>query len=395
MNILYVVKQLSEGGIDSLLDVYTKHFVSNSNNKVFIICSYPINKEKSLFNKIKDYKVEIIEPSYIQKSFTHKIAFFISLIYFPLRKIKDDKYTFKKALDATQNILYNISFPISIFITLKKIKIDLIHLFGIIIESMFFRYFVLKNNQVIFSEVEDPINRNSNKKIFSLFLKNCSDIIVPSIIIKNKIISICSDVENKISVIPWTINTKNISNYSKSNHSDIIFGASGRLHHLKGFHILIEALSKIKSNNWRLIIAGDGEEKENLLSLAKKNNIADKITFLGWIKDIDTFLSNIDIFIHPSFSEGMPMVIIEALYNSKPVIATDVGSVKEMIDNTCGFIVEKDNSDMLAEKINYFLENKNIIEYMSINAKKTFESKFDKNIILTKIEDIYKKAKDI
>lgn len=395
MNILYVVKQLSEGGIDSLLDVYTKHFVSNSNNKVFIISSYPINKEKSLFNKIRTYNVEIIEPSYIQKLFTQKIAFFIALIYFPLRKIKDNNYTLKKALDATQNILYNISFPIFIFITLKKIKIDLIHLFGIIIESMFFRYFVLKNNKVIFSEVEDPINRNSNKKIFSLFLKNCSDIIVPSRIIKNKIISICSDVENKISVIPWTINTKNISNYSKSNHSDIIFGASGRLHHLKGFHILIEALSKIKSNNWRLIIAGDGEEKENLLSLAKKNNIADKITFLGWIKDIDTFLSNIDIFIHPSFSEGMPMVIIEALYNSKPVIATDVGSVKEMIDNTCGFIVEKDNSDMIAEKINYFLENKNIIEYMSINAKKTFESKFDKNIILTKIETIYKKVKDI
>lgn len=395
MKILYVVKQLSEGGIDSLLDVYTKHFASNTANKIFIISSYPINKEKSLFRKLKSYNVEIIEPSYIQRFIIYIISVFISMFYFPVKKIKNNKYSFKKILSSSQNILYNILFPISIFFTLKKVNIDIIHLFGIILDSYIFKLLILNKNNVIFSEVEDPLNRNSNRKSFSVFLKSCSNIIVPSEIIKSKIITISQNIEGKISVIPWTINTKHILTKDIDIEQSIIFGASGRLHQLKGFHILIEAFSKVKFSNWKLIIAGDGEEKENLLEIAKKNNIEHKIIFLGWVKDIDKFFSNIDIFIHPSFSEGMPMVIIEALYNSKPIIATDVGSVKEMIDNNCGFIIEKNNSDIMAEKINYFLENTDVIKNMSNNSKKVFDEKFSTNIILTKVENVYEKVKNI
>ncbi|MFN4152678.1 MAG: glycosyltransferase, partial [Candidatus Sericytochromatia bacterium] len=280
------------------------------------------------------------------------------------------------------------------FSIIKNEKIDIVHLFGIILDSPIFRLLVLKNNKVIFSEVEDPSNRNSNKKKFSKFLSYCSRVIVPSSIIENKINNICPNIKDKVSIIPWTINEIKILSKNKNNlNKTLVFGSSGRLHNLKGFHILLEALSKVKNKNWNLIIAGDGEEYTNLVKQSKLLGINDNIIFLGWTKDITSFFSNVDIFIHPSFSEGMPMVIIEALYFSKPVIATNVGSVSEMLDDNCGFIIEMNNPDVLTEKINYFIDSPEVIEKMSIHSRKIFEEKFSQNTILSKIECTYELLK--
>jgi glycosyltransferase involved in cell wall biosynthesis len=394
MKILYVVKQLSEGGIDTLLDVYIQFFAKNNSNKVILVSCYPINKNKSIYEKISSYNVEIFEPNKYQEKIIYLLSFFLSLIYLPIKKLRNRKYTFKNSINAIKNILYVTLFPLSVFSITKTEKVDIIHLFGIILDSTIFRFLVLKNNKVIFSEVEDPSNRNSNKRKFSKFLNSCSKIIVPSSIIENKINAICPNIKEKISIIPWTIHEIGTASKSKNySNKKLVFGSSGRLHNLKGFHILLEALSKIKNKNWKLIIAGDGEEYINLVKQSQILNIDNNIIFLGWTKDIISFFSQVDIFIHPSFSEGMPMVVIEALYFSKPVIATNVGSVKEMLDENCGFIIEINNSNVLAEKINYFIDNPETIEKMSIHSRKIFEEKFSQNTILSKIECTYELLK--
>ncbi len=102
-----------------------------------------------------------------------------------------------------------------------------------------------------------------------------------------------------------------------------------------------------------LVIAGKGSEERNLKYLAK--DYLDRIFFLGFRNDIEKVLGGLDILVHASKAiDGIPQVVTQAMALSKPVIATDVGGITDVIkDNETGWLIKPGSVDELEDKLNY------------------------------------------
>jgi glycosyltransferase involved in cell wall biosynthesis len=149
----------------------------------------------------------------------------------------------------------------------------------------------------------------------------------------------------------------------------------GRLIHQKGFDILIKSIPYIEKEitDFRIYIIGDGESREDLVSLAKSLNCMDKIRFLGFVENPYPYMKNCDLFVLSSRYEGMPTVLIEALSLSNRVISSDCKTGPKEIVNLAntGRLFDVDDEISLAEAItkelkdNIRTDNKSLSEHFS------------------------------
>ncbi len=114
-----------------------------------------------------------------------------------------------------------------------------------------------------------------------------------------------------------------------------VVGIAARLSPIKDIPTLIAAFSEAAAaqDNLRLLIAGDGEEKDKLLALAAQSGAADKIVFAGWLSDTDSFYNAIDINALTSLSEGFPYSIVEGARMGCATVSSDVGGISMLIKN--------------------------------------------------------------
>ncbi len=121
-----------------------------------------------------------------------------------------------------------------------------------------------------------------------------------------------------------------------------VIGAVARLHPVKGHSVLLRSFVGVKRQfpKAALLIVGDGEERAGLSALAQELGIDDSVVFLGSRRDIPELLAAMDIVVLPSFEEGLPLSLLEAMAAAKPIVATDVGAVSTVIrDNQTGLLV--------------------------------------------------------
>ena len=131
----------------------------------------------------------------------------------------------------------------------------------------------------------------------------------------------------------------------------------GRLVSLKGVDLLLNALSKIETP-FDCRIVGDGEERENLEELSRQLGLFDSeirsVEFLG-AKSREEVLSEIlpstDVFVNPSYQEGLPTTVIEALLAGCAVVATDVGGTREISELDDLVLSEPGNADALSSAL--------------------------------------------
>jgi len=161
--------------------------------------------------------------------------------------------------------------------------------------------------------------------------------------------------------------------------------SAGRLSEQKGFIYLIKTakIAKEQNNDWIFLIAGKGRLKNYLLQEIKKCELENYVKLIGFYEDIFPLLKAVDVFVLSSLFEGMPNVVMEAMSTVRPVIATDVNGVHElMIDGETGFIVPPKNSQAIYEKLSLLLSNKNLCEKMGKAGRKRVENHFTyKNMI--------------
>ncbi|MEM8643242.1 MAG: glycosyltransferase, partial [Cyanobacteria bacterium P01_G01_bin.54] len=128
--------------------------------------------------------------------------------------------------------------------------------------------------------------------------------------------------------------------------------AVGRLEPSKDYPNLLNALSRLTVEKVHLVIAGDGTLRESLQQLAKDLEVSDQVSFLGWRRDIPDLLTLADALVLSSAWEGMPNVLMEALSLARPVVATNVGGVPEVVqDWDSGFLVPPGDANALAQKM--------------------------------------------
>lgn len=166
----------------------------------------------------------------------------------------------------------------------------------------------------------------------------------------------------------------------------------GRLVPSKGIKYLLYTVARIveHSPNVRFLIIGEGPQKDELRGLAEKLEINKYVVFTGIRKDIQAILAITDIFVLPSTSEGFGISILEAMAKTKPVVATGVGGVPEIIqDGINGFLVPPRSAESLAKKILFLLKNEEIACKIAQKGRKRIEKYFSIDETVSKTEELY------
>lgn len=176
------------------------------------------------------------------------------------------------------------------------------------------------------------------------------------------------------------------------NESALLIANVGNLYPVKGQKFLIQAFRIIKDSvsNSELLLIGRGELERELKTEAEKLGIMDSVRFLGFREDVSDILKAIDIFVLSSLSEGLPIALIEAMSCGLSVVATDVGGVREVIqDGIDGFIVPPEDPFSLAERINLIIDNSSTMSTICENATKKVKSLFSKSVMIRRYEELY------
>jgi glycosyltransferase involved in cell wall biosynthesis len=167
----------------------------------------------------------------------------------------------------------------------------------------------------------------------------------------------------------------------------------GRLVSVKGVQYLIRAMKQVhtKIPDARLIIVGDGEEREMLESLSLQLGIQNYVQFIGEIphEKVQTYMQQAEVFVLPSLSEGLPNVIIEAMACGLPIVVSRVGGIPEIITNdTNGYLVEAKDTESIAKYIIVLLEDEKLRKKIS-DTNKQLVKKYTWENVIVELERLY------
>jgi glycosyltransferase involved in cell wall biosynthesis len=171
-----------------------------------------------------------------------------------------------------------------------------------------------------------------------------------------------------------------------------IIVTAGRLSPEKGHRYLIEAIPRIHSegNEACFVFAGDGPLTKEIMQHAKDLGVLDQCRFLGFRRDLPEIFSVMDFMVLPSLSEGLPNVILEAFAASKPVVASNVGGVPELVeDGISGYLIPPGRPELLAKAISKMLSDPAKMEAMGIAGYERVKRDFTFKTQTEKLEAIY------
>ncbi|MFC1785509.1 glycosyltransferase family 4 protein, partial [Candidatus Neomarinimicrobiota bacterium] len=139
-------------------------------------------------------------------------------------------------------------------------------------------------------------------------------------------------------------------------------------------NILVKKGEKI---NIHLYVAGDGKYKNKLQKLIKKYSLDNNVILLGNQLNIGKLLDSCDIFVHPSYDEGFGIAVVEAMHAGKPIIASNIGALPELIDDGySGILINPFDADLWSEKITYLLNNQDESIKLAKRAKEKAKRSF-------------------
>ena len=226
-------------------------------------------------------------------------------------------------------------------------------------------------------------------KVHIFLMKKFVDIYIgPSEAMTNYLRKIFNN--KKVKHLPYFINDDWKFEDKKRINKKILF--IGRLEREKGLEYLIKALKYLKPDI-SLDIIGKGPEEEKIRKLIKRLNIKNKVNFMGEVsnKDIRKHYYDSDVLIMPSvWMEQFGIVGLEAIASGTPVIASDMGGIRDWLkDKENGFLVPTRSPKKIAEAIKKIFSNKKLIETFSKYGRKLFEHNFTKEKHYKKLVEIY------
>lgn len=208
-----------------------------------------------------------------------------------------------------------------------------------------------------------------------------------------------SIVHNGIDVLKYSESEVDVESYKTSlglQADDIIISNIGRITEQKGHIYLIKSIKVVKEKypNIKVLIVGNKDLDKPLYKKLKeiviKEDLEKNILFLGDRQDIPEILKISDIFVFPSLYEGFSLVTLEVIASSTPIIATDVGSIREIVThNKNGIIIPPKESTTIAESILLLLDNPSLAQSLSTNGQNDVIKRFSINQTTKKLEDIY------
>lgn len=171
------------------------------------------------------------------------------------------------------------------------------------------------------------------------------------------------------------------------------FASAGRLAAQKGFDILLESINILKNeniDNFKILIAGDGSERDDYISYINNKDIKN-VELIGEISNVRGFFACSDAVLIPSRNEGVPNTLFEAWSVKKAVIASDAAGIPEVIENKHNGLICKLNPQDLANSIKFALANQELINSWGLNGYNKLHRDFTIDKMLDRLEEELKK----
>lgn len=177
------------------------------------------------------------------------------------------------------------------------------------------------------------------------------------------------------------------------DRGSLVIGMVARLVPRKGAQILLEAVPTILAQepSVHFLFVGDGPLKEQLMHRAMRLSISDRVSFLGTRSDVPELLQIMHLFVFPSLErEGFGLALVEAMAAGKPVVATRLGSIPEVVEEgATGLLVPPGDSDALADAILAILHDRERAKEMGKRGRGRALARFDVATTARKLEGIY------
>jgi len=200
--------------------------------------------------------------------------------------------------------------------------------------------------------------------------------------------------KKEIEITPFGIDTSLFSPDSKTSN-DLVIGTVKSMENTYGIDILIRAFAKLKGENLKLTLVGDGTKTEEYKSLVTELNLNESITFKGRVdlEQVPKVLNQMDIFVAASRAESFGVSVLEASSCELPVVTSNVGGLPEVVeDGSTGFTVQVENVDELANKIQALVDSKELRKEMGTAGRKFVQRKYEWKDCVSKMIDIYTKV---
>jgi glycosyltransferase involved in cell wall biosynthesis len=171
--------------------------------------------------------------------------------------------------------------------------------------------------------------------------------------------------------------------------------AVGELSAVKGHEVLVRAASSLARTrpNIKVLIAGEGGERARLLELAAQLGFGERLHLLGFRRDVPALLAAADVFAMPSFSEGMPLAMIEAMASGVPIVASAVGGIPSLIAHgTSGLLSQAGDGDALASALRAMLSDPDARRTCAEAAHRRFLDHFSLTSMLETYRNMYESA---
>lgn len=312
---------------------------------------------------------------------------------------------------------YNLIIPeVKFFLWIKKVikKFDCVHIHGYRNPYNILLFHYLTVNKVPYVlQAHGSLPRIGKEKV-----KRFYDIMFGYRLLRNalKLIAVNRNEANqyrymgvpkeKIAIIPNGIDLSEYSDFPSKGNFKKRFNIPeekkmilylGRIHKIKGIDLLVKAyahmVNKMKIRNTILVIVGpdDGYLNE-VRKLSVALGVSKRVLFTGPLYGRDKLEAYVDseFYVLPSRYETFPMAILEAYACYKPVVASKIGGLNELIvNNGTGLLFKAENHVELAEKLIYMLENPDESLKMGLNGRKLVEEKYSIEKVVDKLEDLY------
>jgi len=208
---------------------------------------------------------------------------------------------------------------------------------------------------------------------------------------KDSILSIAP--RSTVRVLPNAVTIPEVSYPNKEKRDGLQISFLGLIGERKGVFDLLKVIRKFidKKYNISLNIGGNGEI-ERLNFMINNLGLSEYVKYLGWIneKEKDTLLRKTDIFVLPSYGEGLPMSILEAMSYSIPVVSTPVGGIPELIsDGETGFLIEPGDIDALYTKLKQLIVDDKLRLMLGEKGREVIAQKHNIKKISKQIDQIY------
>jgi glycosyltransferase involved in cell wall biosynthesis len=171
-----------------------------------------------------------------------------------------------------------------------------------------------------------------------------------------------------------------------------LVGIVARLVPIKGVDVFLRSAQLIHRAraDARFVVIGDGELRARLAELAAELGIAAQVSFLGWRADLPSVYPDLDIVVLTSHNEGTPVALIEAAAAARPIVATEVGGVADVVADGCGLLVADGDADAVARTVVGLLDDRGLSRTLGAAARERVYPRYDSSTLVRNVDAMYR-----